>query len=1792
MLSRLFTVFGFLSILSLTPCFSADYYWIGGSGDWSEISHWATSSGGSVTYSQTPTANDNVIFDQNSFTGPGQIVTINNGIAFCRNFTFTNLSFNPTFRAMSGIVLNVYGSIQLSASMTFDFRGDIVLASSDTGNTINFIAHNAAQNFRIEGTGSWTFQNRLTVVDRIEIVRGTVDFGAALITARYLISDNTNPRNVNFRDAAINLTGMGNIVNPFWLSDPGNIYTLKINTTNWTSSAGNGLVDLDNETAHLFMSGNGTLNLPALTISNNQGRTVWYNEFFGSTININGDLTIRHDANIQTALRAANLVLSPGKLYEFLSGGVYNFTALQANGDCANLINMLGNPAGSTARLNFNNAFTASFLILRDIQANGPGSVAQNSINLGNNPGWNITEKSSENFYWIGRNGNWHNPSNWSLTSGGAPSGCLPTLADNVIFDTNSFTAANQFVSIGTNIAYCRDMNWMNVVNGSGITGAEDERIFINGNLTLANTMNNNFMGEIHMVGSGNFTINTNGIQIRNALFLNNSTGNWTLSNPLFVQRLVSFMAGGFNTGGYNLDLNRFISESATARTLLLNNSQIYIRDRNFRAGEFYMLSDNLTLDAGTSHIIFGLGGTGVFNIYGATSLRFYDVSYENFQGNFYASSTVFPPVTYHFNNVSFKGEGYIAGDFRMQVLTLEGGNEYIIQHGTEISLERLETNANCNGIVSINTAYYIAREDKPKIEFRTAQSLTGVSLKNITATGMIPVTATGSIDRGGNTGFTIVQDRNSRVLYWVGNSGSWFDPQHWSLTSGGPGGQCIPTELDDVIIDANSFNTTTGYIDGGNVNLPTAFCRNFLFNKAGLTSFSIRIRQMNVHGDYRLNYPVESNVSFLVMAGERQDQTIAIPGNELIYLYVKSGRKVTALTPLRVFGFSVFEGTFDSNGQLMDIRDICFLGNGIPQIRPEVFFRNSTISIHGRSLQYNEALTVQNHAVVHADSSYIILDNNISGMEIRSSDCRFGTMEGVRNQQFNVLTYGNVNVRKMILTGNGNFESQRFAVEGRLTADTLILTAGKSYVFQSTRTHVINRYLKARGNNCNPISVRASISNQKSVIQMPAIAVVDADFVQMQDMRGVGGATFNAGPYSTNIAMSNENWIFPGVTSIDATVGFLGPDKFLCPELPSIVLDANNFTSEETYLWSTGSTSPGITVSAAGTYAVTVTFGNNCIVIDTIRILNADNPGALLPNDTTLCNAAQFTINPMVRPAGSTIQWSTGSSADQITVSQSGQYAVNMTSQGCTFRDTIRVTFVQTNAFSLGPDRTGCEGDAIVLTATYPGGTILWNTGSTQNQITATTSGTYSVQINDGPCIIRDTVVVTFNPIPVFSLGRDTSICEGQTITFSTGLTGISAVWQDGSTAQNYTTDRAGMYSAVVTRNGCSYADTLNLTLRPLPAFSLGNDTTLCEGEILLLTVNIPGATISWFDSTLGSQTVVSSSGNFSATAVLNGCTFEDEIKVQFITVPKPDLGRDTTICEGERIVLSVVQGDLDYRWNTGSTQNSINVTQAGNYSVTVGKGNCTQSDTVNVSVAPLPTVVLEPELRYCKGESIQAMPFGNFDTFIWNDQPGPPNRTFNMPGMYQYRAILGSCTRAAVLNVIEKPLPTLDLGPDFEACLNDNPTLNVGGQSFDSILWNDGSTLPSLPLTTSGEYSVQVMVGGCTARDTVNVSLLNCADEILVFPNIFKPNSASGNAFFGPVINKDFTVQSFQLSVFDRFGNLVYYTDSIDRPWDGTFKNTEVSTGVFVYLCRLDASGPRVIKDAVYKGSITLVY
>lgn len=68
-----------------------EYYWVGGTGAWSDFdNHWATSSGGSVFHSQIPQSTDNVIFDENSFTAGGQIVNVDIQSAYCNDLTWTN----------------------------------------------------------------------------------------------------------------------------------------------------------------------------------------------------------------------------------------------------------------------------------------------------------------------------------------------------------------------------------------------------------------------------------------------------------------------------------------------------------------------------------------------------------------------------------------------------------------------------------------------------------------------------------------------------------------------------------------------------------------------------------------------------------------------------------------------------------------------------------------------------------------------------------------------------------------------------------------------------------------------------------------------------------------------------------------------------------------------------------------------------------------------------------------------------------------------------------------------------------------------------------------------------------------------------------------------------------------------------------------------------------------------------------------------------------------------------------------------------------------------------------------------------------------------------------------------------------------------------------------------------------------------------------------------------------------------------------------------------------------------
>ena len=73
---------------------------------------------------------------------------------------------------------------------------------------------------------------------------------------------------------------------------------------------------------------------------------------------------------------------------------------------------------------------------------------AISSVDGGNNSGVNISQQSPRNLYWIGGTGNWSDSSHWATSNGGSTTACAPTPNDNVFFTSNSFSAANQVVTL------------------------------------------------------------------------------------------------------------------------------------------------------------------------------------------------------------------------------------------------------------------------------------------------------------------------------------------------------------------------------------------------------------------------------------------------------------------------------------------------------------------------------------------------------------------------------------------------------------------------------------------------------------------------------------------------------------------------------------------------------------------------------------------------------------------------------------------------------------------------------------------------------------------------------------------------------------------------------------------------------------------------------------------------------------------------------------------------------------------------------------------------------------------------------------------------------------------------------------------------------------------------------------------------------------------------------------------------------------------------------------------------
>jgi uncharacterized repeat protein (TIGR01451 family) len=367
----------------------------------------------------------------------------------------------------------------------------------------------------------------------------------------------------------------------------------------------------------------------------------------------------------------------------------------------------------------------------------------------------------------------------------------------------------------------------------------------------------------------------------------------------------------------------------------------------------------------------------------------------------------------------------------------------------------------------------------------------------------------------------------------------------------------------------------------------------------------------------------------------------------------------------------------------------------------------------------------------------------------------------------------------------------------------------------------------------------------------------------------------------------------------------------------------------------------------------------NAPVLTNTVKTKYGGYPTVNLGNDITACGGP---VNLNASNAGARFVWNTGDTVQTISVTSSGNYWVRVTNQyGFSASDTINVTLKPLPTVNLGADITQCGGNA-TLNAANPGSSYLWSNGATTQSITTTTSGTYSVKVtNANGCFKSDTVQVTINPLPTVNLGNDITQCGGS-VSLNAGNTGSAYIWSNGATTQSITTSISGTYSVKVTNaNGCFRSDTISVTIHPLPTVNLGNDTSICAGNNLLLDAGNAGISYLWSTGSTAKTINVAQGGSYSVRVTNgNGCSKADTIRLTQRALPVLQFNLPDTIYTNDA-VLQLTANPAGGQFNgTGVSNERFNPATAGmgkhtirySYTDTFGCGNsATASIFVNVT-------------------------------------------------------------------------------------------------------------------------------------------------------------------------------------------------------------------------------------------------
>lgn len=468
------------------------------------------------------------------------------------------------------------------------------------------------------------------------------------------------------------------------------------------------------------------------------------------------------------------------------------------------------------------------------------------------------------------------------------------------------------------------------------------------------------------------------------------------------------------------------------------------------------------------------------------------------------------------------------------------------------------------------------------------------------------------------------------------------------------------------------------------------------------------------------------------------------------------------------------------------------------------------------------------------------------------------------------------------------------------------------------------------------------------------------------------------------------------------------------------------------------------------------------------------------------------------------------------------------------------------------------------------------------------------------------------------FNITGDAAVCSGNSSSVTTNsIPGVIYEWSGLPAGASFTTPNntassnsmtidwgnvnPGTYQVklkpkkVICGNAVYGQETsFQVTLENNPTLITSPSISICSGEAITLTVN--GANSYLWNNNLGTNNSISISPTATTTYQVTGfngiCSSSSNIVVT-VNPAAISAGIDIVVCQGSSVTLSATGGN-NYSWDQGIVDGvPFTPTTTGIYTVT-SNGPCAGTDEVLVTVEEIPVIDFTSDINEgCLPLEVQFenLTTGN-NTYQWNFGDGntstisSPNHIFTSIGCKNITVIATSangCTNTWIKDnfICVNPLPNIQFTTNTDQIGTENSTVEFTNESTNAttFTWNFGDGNFNNEFSAihifdpySLENQLVTLIGtndfGCV--DSAKTIIYFAAIPSIYVPNAFSPNGDEFNQIFKPAFGDGIDPTKYHLSIYNRWGELIFETQDVTIGWDGSYKGSAVPVGEYIWKMR----------------------